>query len=168
MPKQRREPPPSSSLAHLFDMGAAARAVAIPAATTHPLPEPVAERRAEPTSLQHRSPVADVPPAWGEQPNVKREFVLTASTNEAFERLVEQYRRATGTRLTASHVARAIFKGVSHCMGQLERHARRIGPLKLPPNARGREGERERFEARIADAFVEGIRASAAMDDEEV
>lgn len=56
------------------------------------------------------------------------------------------------------------MKGVAHCKEYLEKEARRIGPLKLPSNARGREAERERFEARITDAFVSGIRSAPAMD----
>lgn len=58
------------------------------------------------------------------------------------------------------------MKGVAHCMEYLEKEARRIGPLKLPSNARGRASERERFEARIADAFVAGIRSAPAMERE--
>jgi hypothetical protein len=57
-----------------------------------------------------------------------------------------------------------MLKGIAHCMDSLEREARRIGPLRLPGNARGREGERERFEERIAQVFIEGIRAAPAFD----
>jgi hypothetical protein len=51
-------------------------------------------------------------------------------------------------------------------MDTLEREAKRLGPQKLPSNARGKELERERFEAIIADAFIAGIRAAAAFDSE--
>jgi hypothetical protein len=105
-----------------------------------------------------------IPPHPDRQANIKREFVLTPSTDATFTRVVELYRRTTGARMTSSHVARAILKGVAHCMDHIEREARRIGPLKLPSNARGRELERERFEAKIADAFVAGIRASSVFD----
>lgn len=82
-------------------------------------------------------------------------------------RLVDLYRRATGTRLTTSHVARAVLCGVEHSMASLEREARKLGPMRLPSNARGRELERERFESRLADAFISGIRAAAAFDPDE-
>lgn len=103
-------------------------------------------------------------PAWGESPNIKRELVLTQSTDDTFTRLVDIYRRSTGTRLTTSHVARTMMKGVAHCIGQLETEIKRVGRMKLPSNARGRELERESFEAKLADAFVAGIRSASAFD----
>lgn len=161
MPKPLRHQPPSSSVAHLLDFSAAARAVSAPVEE-----ETRGAREGEhPLSAPQRVPRREA--VSGEQPNVKRELVLTASTDEAFSRLVELYRRTTGTRLTASHVARAVFKSVAHSMDQLEREARRLGRLKLPSNARGNEAERERFEARIADAFLAGVRAAAAFTPEE-
>ncbi len=168
MPKLLREPPPSSSVVHLFDVGAAARAVATPVNT--PAPAPAALE--PPASM--RSKVSEPPPVvqtaarltTGEQPTIKREFVLTPSADATFTRLVDLYRRSTGTRLTSSHVARAVFKGIEHCMDTLEREARRLEPQKLPANARGREIDRERFEARIADAFVAGVRAASAFESE--
>ena len=143
-----RAPQPTSSIARLLDLDAAARAVSSP----RPDGESLVLSRAAPT------PSADIP-------RIKRELVLTRAADDTFNQLVEVYRRATETRLTTSHVARAVLKGVAHCFDQLEKHARRMGPLRLPSNARGRTMERERFEARIADAFVAGIRASSAMDD---
>lgn len=173
MAKPLREPPPSSSVARLFDMGAAARAIATPVAEPPPpvptMPAPAANP--EPAPDRPIRSAASVPPPQpspapqptGEQPTLKRELVLTPSADQTFARLVELYRRTTGTRLTTSHVARAMLKAVAHCMDEIEREAARIGPLKLPGNARGRELERERFEARIADAFAAGMRASAAF-----
>jgi len=111
-------------------------------------------------------PIPGRPVFAGATPNIKRELVFTAASDETLSRLVELYRRTTGTKLTASHVGRALMKGVAHCLDYLEKEARRIGPLKLPSNARGRELERERFEARIADAFIAGIRSAPAMDRE--
>lgn len=167
MPKPLREPPPSSSVAHLFDMGAAARAVAtVPVAArleSDNAPEPhteVPRKIAEPAL----PPATQARVAWGEQPNIKREVVLTSSTDEILTRLVELYRRSTATKLTSSHVMRAILKGIGHCMDTLEREAKRIGPQKLPANARNKQPERERFEALIADAFVAGVRAASAFD----
>jgi hypothetical protein len=176
MPKPLRQPPPSSSVARLLDLGAAARAVA----TVQPDPAPPQQTATVPATPPAQSaqpvithapaantappPAPQPPAATGEQPNVKREFVLTPSADATFSRIVDLYRRSTGTRLTSSHVARAMLMGVAHCMDSLEREARRITPTKLPSNARGRELERERFEARLADAFVAGMRAAAAFD----
>lgn len=159
MARPLRVPQPTSSVARLLDLDAAARAVSSP----RPSGEPTA-----PTALGF--PLSGLLGS-GEVPNsdtprTKRELVLTRAADDSFTQLVEVYRRATGTRLTTSHVARAVLKGVAHCFDQLEKHARRMGPLKLPSNAAGRTMERERFEARIADAFIAGIRASSAMDGE--
>jgi hypothetical protein len=114
-----------------------------------------------PTTTVEAPPVQTIAPT-GEPANIKREFVLSPSTDETFSRLVELYRRSTGTRLSSSHVARAMLKGVAACMASLEREAETIGRLRLPGNARGREGERERFEDRIAEAFTNGFRSAAA------
>jgi hypothetical protein len=105
-----------------------------------------------------------VPDSDGTAESVARDLNLTPQANETFERLLEAYRRATGTRMNASMMLRGVLRGVEHCFEELEREARRIGRLKLPSNARGREIERERFEARIADAFVRGIRNAATFD----
>jgi hypothetical protein len=152
MAKRLREPTPSSSVARLFDIGAAARAISQPPATNQmTAPEEVALA------------VSRAVPAI---PNVKREFVLTQSTDHTFSELVALYHRVTGTKLTASHVARAMLKGVAHCMESLEREAKYVGRLKLPSNARGKEAERERFEDHIAMAFVAGIRGAPAFNRE--
>lgn len=171
MPKPLREPPPSSSVMRFFDMGAAARAVAVnapPLATNSDRAPDNTVAPVAPTATNAPVPsqreVVLAPVVQGDHPNVKRELVLTARTDETFTRFVDLYRKSTGTRLTSSHVARALLKALDYCMDTLEREARRIGPLKLPSNARGRELERERFEARIADAIVSGIRAAAAFD----
>lgn len=168
MPKLLREPPPSSSVAHLFDVGAAARAVATPVITPAPAPSAVEPLTSVRTKVSEPPPVVQATArlTTGEQPTIKRELVLTPSADATFTRLVDLYRRSTGTRLTSSHVARAVFKGIEHCMDTLEREARRLGPQKLPGNARGREIDRERFEARIADAFVAGVRAASAFESE--
>lgn len=166
MPKPLREPPPSSSVARLLDLDAAARAVAIPATTVAPDDECVAAAQVVLHPARETTAERPTPARRPEHPHVKRELVLTPTADDTFTRLVEAYRRGTGTRLTASHVARAMLKGVAHCMDYLEKEARRIGPLKLPSNARGRELDRERFEARIADAFIAGIRSAPAMDEE--
>lgn len=171
MAKQLREPAPSSSVARLFDMQAAARAVAVQSepstAATHgcSVRTVASETRPGPSSAEAaRPPAQSEVVRSGEHAFLKRELVLTPGTDQVLTRLVDLYRRETGTRLSASHVARAVLKGIAHSMHTLEREARRLGPMKLPGNARGRELDRERFEARIADAFVAGVRAASAFD----
>jgi hypothetical protein len=158
MAKQLREPPPSSSVARLLDRDAAARALA-----PHEF-----GIEAVPDSMPRPSVVAitptPTPQPSGEIVDVKREFVLSRSTDEAFTQLVDLLRRSTGTRLTSSHVARALFRGIAHCLPIIELQTRRLGRLKLPSNARGREAERERFETLLTQTVINGIRASAAYD----
>jgi hypothetical protein len=60
------------------------------------------------------------------------------------------------------NVARVIMKAIEYSFDQLEREAKRLGPLKLPSNARTAEEDRERFESKIADAFVAGMRNTDA------
>jgi len=175
MAKPLREPPPTSSVARLLDVEAASRALA-PAQPAAPEPSKPANldapaltpstpplRQSEALPVHHVSPpnLSSAAPT-GEPANIKRELVLSPSTEETFSRLVELYRRSTGTRLSSSHVARAMLKGVAACMASLEREAEAIGRLRLPGNARGREGEREQFEDRIAESFVNGVRSAAA------
>lgn len=160
MPKMLKEPPPTSSIARLLDFNAAARAVALPPSA----PISVAREPVTPENQSAPQVRADNAVPTGERPRLNRQLVLTPSADETLSRLVDLYRRATDSKLTSSHVTRAVLRGIAHCMDHLEREARRIGPLKLPSNARGRELERERFEARIADAFVAGIRAAPAFE----
>ncbi|RIK66070.1 MAG: hypothetical protein DCC65_10625 [Planctomycetota bacterium] len=174
MAKPLRDPPPTSSVARLLDVEAAIRAVA-PAQPAAARPTEPANRDLPVVSVPPPSRPTESPPVFsaptpsypagaltGEPANIKRELVLSPSTEETFSRLVEVYRRSTGTRLSNSHVARAMLKGLAACMTSLEREADAIGRLRLPGNARGREGERERFEDRIAEAFVNGVRSAAA------
>lgn len=104
---------------------------------------------------------------FGRPMTIKREVVLTGPTDDTLTRLVDMYRRATGTRLSTSHVVRMMLRGVGHCMDSVEREAGRIGRRKLPANATGHEAERERFEHRLAQAFVNGMRAAASLDADE-
>src|SRR6516162_6214973 len=152
MAKPLRQPTPSSAVARLFDMGAAARAIA---AMNSPDPVSTPQVALVPT-----------PAPSAQSANLKREFIFTQSAEDTFSELVSLYQRATGTKLTGSHVARAMLKGVAHCMESLEREAKYIGRLKLPSNARGKEADREQFEERIAMAFIAGIRGAPALSED--
>lgn len=160
MAKHLRQPQPSSSVARLFDLDAAARAVApqLPPPANDEPPPVAADPQPEATTPRHHArPAADTP-------SVKRELVLTRRTDDVLNQLVDTFRRTTGTKLTASHVARAFLTAIAHCMDHVGREARRVGPLKLPSNARDNQAEREHFEAQLADALIAGMRAAPAPD----
>ena len=97
--------------------------------------------------------------ATAEVPSVKREFILTKSTDEALEDVVQAFSRATGAKLTNSHFLRALMKGLAHAMPELEREASQIGELKRPGNARGKEAERDEYEETLAEAVVSALRS---------
>ncbi|MGD9689152.1 MAG: hypothetical protein AB7K52_00625 [Phycisphaerales bacterium] len=151
MAKQLVTAPPSSSVARLLDLGAAARAVSAPPT----LVGSSAERQPAGGSVPQVDERRELNP--GIRPSINREFLLTPDADETFSRLVEIYRRGTGARLNSSHVLRVILKAVAHRMDTLEAEARKLGPMRLPSNARGTDQLRERFEANIADAFVRGM-----------
>jgi hypothetical protein len=96
--------------------------------------------------------------------NVKRELTLTTSTDRIFVQLLDLYRVATGARLSASQMARAVLLGVAMCLPGLQREAARVGLLSLPSNGRGQEAARKAFEERIARAFVAGMRCKSERD----
>lgn len=151
MAKTLHRPPPTSSIARLLDTEAAVRAIS---AANAPVVAP-AEPRRRPTSAHVNGD--------SHLSMIKREVTLTAATDETLTKLVELYRRTTGTRLSTSHVARVMLRAIAHCMGPIEREARRVGRCRLPANAKGREAEREHFEHRLALALVEGMRTAASF-----
>jgi hypothetical protein len=155
MARPLRESPPSSAVARLLDVGAASRALAQPRETS-----PCAHSAVVPT----HEPVAETKLRPEANVLVKREFVLTPSTDEILCGFVELIRRSTGARLSGSHLLRALLVALHHARPSLETEARRLGSMKLPSNARGKETERLRFERRITAALVAGLRASATFD----
>jgi hypothetical protein len=153
--------PPSSSVAKLLEPG-------IGAAATRPMVNPHAGRPAGPQagapapSHPDAAPAADEAdpaPATGEQPDIKREFTLTRSTDDTLSELVALYQRTTGCRLHASHLMRALLKVLRQAMPDVEHEARALGPLRRPSNASGREAERDEFESRLAASLSAGLRA---------
>jgi hypothetical protein len=206
MPKPIREQVPSSSIAKLFDVQAAALAVQSPAAVDVPSGDDggSAERHtsrinassedsADPRHTHHRRVRSSALSAAivtesvasrqhvashsegtrgsaqshndAFRPSLAREFKLTPGTDATVEWLVDLFREQTRTRLTASHVARALLKAVHHAKPEIERAAKQLQRLKLPSKSREAELERERFEARIADVIVAGMRAAAVYRD---
>lgn len=166
MARSLREQPPSSSVARLFDVDAASRALKPlpsneighePLLTTAPESQYSTQHVLESPPIVHVHQIA-IPCGVC----IKRDFVLSDATDETLSKLVDLFRRAPGTRVSASHVVRAMLRGVSHCLDSLQVEVKGIGRLKLPANARGREEDRDRFEDRIAEAFINGIRAASA------
>lgn len=145
MAKALKHSPPTSSVGRLLDKSAVARALS-PAS---PLPQ--ASKTCE--DAPQISDFTDHTPKL-----LKREFVLTPTTEDALTRLVQVYRNATGTRLSNSHVIRAVLRGVAHGLSAIEREANCIGPLRLPSNAKGREAEREQFENMLTSSFIAAMR----------
>jgi len=155
MPKPLARQQPSSSVARLLEPGIAAGALA-PVIPDRP-EQPLYGTLKEVEKTKGRSPT-------GEVVNVTRQFILTESADEILRQLVEVYSRAVGSPLTNSHVLRAMLKGVAHAMSDLEREAGRVGKIKRPHNARGKEHERELFEKKIAMAFMAGMRAASLYE----
>ena len=111
MAKQLSTPVPSSAIVRLFDMQTAASAVA----PIEPTPRTAAVRSPRPAAVV---PARDVTPSVACEPAardrapsgfVKRELVLTPAADETLVHLVNLYRRGTGAKVSASHVARAIL-----------------------------------------------------------
>lgn len=154
MARPLRETPPSSAVARLLDVGAAARAITATAVTAP-----------ETTNVDLRPGPADEPRSGDltRPALVKREFVLTPAAERSLLTLIDSIRRATGARVSASHVLRALLVAVEHAGPQIDHEARRLGALKLPSNASGRDSERAAFERRIAAALVAGLRAASAL-----
>jgi hypothetical protein len=127
---------PTSAVARLLEPGVAQAAL-----REAPRPDDRAGARAEPAA-----------------PAVKREFSLTPPADAALRQLVDVLGRATGTQVTHSHLLRALLRGVAQSLPGIEAEAQKVGRLRRPSNARGREAERERYEAALAGALLAGIR----------
>jgi len=154
--------PPSSAVARLFDEDAAVRAAATLALTSTPARDAsTAAQRPTGQSLPGNWPGS--PAATGEPATIKRELILTPAAEATLIRLVAIYRQATGTKLTTSHVARAVLHAVGTCLPLIEREASKIGQMPLPSNAKGREAERDSFERRLAQAFLASLAAGYAL-----
>lgn len=138
--------PPSSSVARLLDSAAVTRALS-------PVRVPTAEVRRTASDTACHRPLR----------SIKREVVLGPDTAVILDRLVDELRRATGTRLSTSHAVRAILLGLSPCMGGIAAQASG-GSWRLPPNGETHHDDRGLFERRLADviasAFLAVLRAA--------
>lgn len=157
MARSLRDMPPTSSVARLLDSNAAGRA-------TRTL-DPTDAHGHEPSEDEPAySPAGAVPAVTPKSKPTKREFLLSREADAALERLIQILRDATGTRLTASHVARALLLAAEHAAPHIRQAAELLGSETLPSNAPAYEFARRRFEGRIARAIVEGMRAAAPLN----
>lgn len=143
MAKNLRQPPPSSSVVRLLDPDAVARAVA------HSPPSP--GRADTCRSGAHEVQLARI---------VKRELALCAETDATFERLIQALRRASGTRLSASHALRAVVRALAPHLRSIELETVRRGPRRMPGNAAGAVAQRYAFETQLAECIAAGVRAN--------
>ena len=146
MARALKNEPPTSSVGRLFDREAIARALHPPSESSRP--PSYSDDCPSTTQVRKR-----------ESAILKREFVLTSEAEETLSQLVQTYRQATRTRLSNSHVIRALLRGAAHGMSEIQREAELLGTLKLPSNAKGREHERDRFEDSLASSFVSAMRS---------
>ncbi len=151
MPKTLTDPPPTSSVARLLDRGAVARALS-----------PNSSRPgASSSSLETVEVTLVSDHGVGPRPSpIKREFVLTPETDATLATLVSIYRQATGSRLSASHIVRALLRAAERGLESIEREAQRLGLLKLPSNGKGHEAQRKAFEAKLAGGFIAAMRTT--------
>ncbi len=143
MAKNLRQPPPSSSVVRLLDPDAVARAVA---------PSPPSSGRSD----TGRADAYELQAAR----IVKRELGLCAETDATFERLIQALRRASGTRLSASHALRAVVRALAPHLRSIELETVRRGPRRMPSNAAGSVVERHAFETQLAECIAAGVRAN--------
>jgi hypothetical protein len=151
MAKSLQHPPPSSTVARLLDAGAAARAIDPPRGPAQATPAdhgPTSDSPRRAVQMNER------------EPPIKRELTLSLGSDDTFTELIDLYRRATGARLSASHIIRAVLVGIAPCLPALQREANRIGRWRLPSNAPGYEEQRQQLEHRIGQAFIAGVRAA--------
>jgi hypothetical protein len=154
MAKPLTSPQPSSSIANLLESGVAAAAL-----------RPVPNGQPESSHAGMRVvPHSGRPVPTGEPAHLKREFVLTETADETLNQLLRVFSKGTGSRLTNSHVVRAILHAVQHALPDVAKQAERLGPLRRPSNARGNEAERDELERKLAACLVAGMRACPLME----
>ncbi len=147
MPRPPTSRPPSSAIARYLDGHAALRGMA-------QAPAPPEQRSVVPLAPSGTRLLVS---PTGERANIKRELVLTRSADETLTALVTLFRHATGSKLTHSHVARALLRLLSQRMHSLQIHATTLPRLALPSNARGHEAQRDQFEQILTTALAAAL-----------
>jgi hypothetical protein len=151
MPKPLITTPPSSSVAKLLEPG-------VGAAAMKPAPAHPGARAVGDAGVREPAPAGEPGPT-GEPADIKRELTLTRTTDRTLDELVAIYQRATGSRVHASHVMRALLRALGPSLPEIDRAAAGLGPIRRPSNAPGREAERDAFEIRLAESLLAGLRA---------
>src|SRR5262249_7598942 len=134
---------------------------AVPSSAVARLLEPGVARAA---LVEAPGPTSKAPEPTGETPDIKREFILTQTADDALGHLTSLYSKATGTHVTNSHFLRALLKALAHAMPEVERQAWQIGKLRRPSNARGKEADRDEYERRLAASLLAGMRACLPIE----
>jgi len=154
MARTLRDPPPTSSLARLLDLDAATRATS---RHRDPLTDQYGDRAA-PIDRDAR-PEARSSTEWPDviRPSrIKREVLLCCETDETLDEVVRMLRLSTRTRVTTSHVVRALLRAISRRLDDIRRQAVHLGPRRLPSNSAGSEHARRDFEEALAAIFFAG------------
>lgn len=149
MPRTLRQSPPSSSVARLLDASAATRAIARPnefqAETESGVPSSTSK-------ADYAGPA--FPPADMNARRIKREILLCPETEETLDELVRFLRLGTRSRVTTSHMVRALLRAVAPDLDAIRQRAAQLGPRRLPSNAPGSEAARRQFEQMIAGILI--------------
>lgn len=149
MARPLRDPPPSSSIARLLDAEAAARATSRQEGLS--LSQVASAGHVD--HAQSHPAHADWPDAF--QPRrVKREVLLCPETDETLDEVVRILRLNTRSRVTTSHVVRALLRATHRRLEVIRSQASQLGPRRLPSNAPGAEQTRRNFEEALAAIFL--------------
>lgn len=163
MAKALREPQPSSTVARLLDPESVRRATLPLADSSEREAEiPMCAAGAEPPAPAKSQPALHgLPPA---RRPIKREILLTAETDAALDDLIARFRSASGARLTASHVVRALVTAAAAAAAQIENEVRQAGSWAMPSNAPTAAVLRRQFEGRVASVIARGMRRLNGAD----
>ncbi|GMU83758.1 MAG: hypothetical protein AMXMBFR47_36280 [Planctomycetota bacterium] len=149
MARTLRQPLPSSSVARLLDPGAVERALAPLRNNDFTRGDSRTDDEGDDTHVRARV----------RQRPIKREVLLTREADAALDALIQTFREASGARLTASPLIRALLMVAHHAAAAIRREALVLGPQTLPSNAPAYEQEREQLEQRLTAALIRGIAA---------
>jgi hypothetical protein len=138
MPKPLKYPPPLSAVRRFLNQDGISRALT--------KVESGEEASAEPTELDSQS----LRP-------VKREFVLTPETAQILDNLVDSLRRMTSTRVSGSHVLRALLLAAEPGVASIGSELEREQPWRLPANGARFAPERAAFERRLGAALIKAL-----------
>ncbi len=153
MAKALTTQPPSSSVARLLDSSAATRAIAGRPRFSSDTKQLDTERAFIRTSVPQNVPRSH-----------KRELSLCPASDRILETLVHRLRSNTGTRVTASHVIRAMLRSMETLAGSIEESVARAGPWRMPATSPDAREHREAFDRALASVFREAAKQEGCCD----